>query len=262
MTFTGHMFATVVVPSGVQVTITNASGGPTAVTWTAGTYESPAAALAALVAAMELAEPGIAPWTGSISTTTGLVTIDCPSDTWVLDWTSTDARDFLGFTANIASTTSAQTGTQQCRGLWIPDRPLNVRGGYLTVPDVVHSRSTRSPQGLLLTHASEGHYQHFDIRYMNVEHNRVWIAHETTTNQSLQRFLRDTQWGQGHAWFTTSSKVMIISHDATARELGNASVAGWYLVIPGKFQDLVQRAIEGLDAQWHITFPEAISPTS
>lgn len=262
MTFTGHVYAAPTVPSGVQVTITNASGGPTAVTWPAATYESPAAALAALIAAMELAEPGIAPWTGSISTTTGLVTIDCPSDTWVLTWTSTDARDFLGFTANISSTTSAQTGTKNCLGLWIPDRPLNARGGYLAVPDVVHSRSTRSPQGLLLTHSSAGHYEHSDIRWANVDNNRVWVANETTANQSLQRFLRDTQWGQGHAWFTTSSKCMIVSHDASASELGNGTVAGWYLVISGKMHEIVSRSVEGWDGQWTVLIPEVISPTS
>lgn len=260
MTFTGHVYATVVIPSGVQVTVTNNGGGPTAVTWTAGTYESPAAAITALIAALEAARPGVVPWTITLSTTTGLVTIDCPSDTWALTWTSTDARDFLGFAGNIASTTSASTGTKNCLGLWIPDRPLSTRGNYLGLPDATDARATESPTGVRIVHVGNNKYEHFDLRWQTVEKHRVWVAHESTTNQSLQRFLRDTQWGQGHAWFNPGSKCMIIAHDGN--ELGNAGVAGWYPDIPGKMDEIVSRAVDGLDLLWHVTWPRVVSETS
>jgi hypothetical protein len=81
----------------------------------------------------------------------------------------------------------------------------------------------------------------------------VWLAEEITVNESLERFLIDTQWGQGHVWFTTTSKTVVIAHDGN--QLGNGGVAGWYPKRCGAIDDIAQR-IDAWDGMWKVTFPE------
>ncbi len=258
MTFAGHLYSEVVVPSGVVISATNGGGGPTNVTWTADTYESPAAALTQLIADLNSTRaPSGGDWTGSVSTGasgTGKVTIDCPDDTWSISWTSTAARDFLGFAANISSVTTAQTGTKQVRGLWMPDCPIMMDASYLATPRVTDMRQTEAPTGFVISHVGNLRYRHRNVRWQAVRQSRVWLASETVTNESLERFLIDTQWGLGHAWFAPGSKCIVVAHDGN--EVGNGGVAGWYLKGIRALDEIATRQGEAWDGIWTVAIPE------
>lgn len=261
MAFAGYLASALTIPSGVSLSVTTDAGGPTAVTWTAGNYESIIAALAQLETDLQAGQaPSGDGWDLSISTGsggTGKVTIDAPDDTWSITWSSTAARDILGFTANISSVTTAQTGADQARGIWLPDRPLFVDGHWLNAPRVTDHRQTESPTGFMITHVGNLKYRHRNLRYALVEKQRVHLAAETVTNESLERFLMDTQWGQGHAWFSPGAKTIVVAHDGN--ELGNTTVAGWYLKGCAALDEVARRHGESLDIHWDVVFPELVT---
>jgi hypothetical protein len=257
MSFDGRWMAQIVVPSGVQVSATTNAGGPTTVNVTAGTYATLAALLTQLATDLNAQRPVTAgSWTVTLSTgagATGKVTIAVTNGTYSLTWTSTDLRDLLGFTANIV-TVSTATGANQARGLWMPDCPLAVDGYHLATPRATDLRLTESPTGFVIGIVGNIKFRHRNIRYTAVRRERVWLAAEITVNESLERFLIDTQWGQGHVWFTPASKVVVIAHDSN--QLGNASVAGWYAKRVDALDGLLERISDTWDGLWRVVFPE------
>lgn len=260
MTYDGRIEARFTIPSGgASVSVTNSGGGPTTSTVDAGSYYLTAAGgvsglLADFQTKLNTDQP--ANWTVTLSTTTGKVTIDCADEPWVLSWTSTNLRDALGFTGNIASTTSAQTGANQARFLWIPDCPPNSDiPDHAQAPRVTDRHATRGPTGLVIAHVGNTMYRHPGWRYSHVLRRRVWKGEESTTNESWERFLEDSAFGIGHAWGDSQCRVQI--YDVGGALVGlnansGSGVSGWNLVGPG-INALVPKPVSGQwVGQWRI----------
>lgn len=255
----GRFLAFFTVPSGVTIIVT-ANGITTVVAITAGVYTI-ATFMTQLQTNLQAQRPPAgSAWTVSLSTGasgTGQVTIDAPDDTWSITWTSTDLRDLLGFEDNIAGVTTAQTGVAHARGLWMPDCTLFLAHRYKAAPPSTDLRQTESPDGFVIGHVGNRKYKHRNVRYQLVPFNRVWLADEVVENESLEAFLTDVQWGLGHAWFTNTSKCVIVLHDGT--EIGGGSVAGWYIKGCESMDACTQRADESWDGNWTVTFPELVT---
>jgi hypothetical protein len=247
------------VPIAVTITVTN-DAGTTVVTITPGVYT-----LATLVAQLQTdlqtqRPPAGTAWTVSLSigaTGTGQVTIDAPTDTWSITWTSTDLRDLLGFTADIAAVTTPQTGPKQARGLWMPDTTLFVDGFYKAAIPVSDLIQTEGPTGFVIGHSGNKKYKQRNLKWGQVPINRTWIAAELVANESLEQFLTDVQWGEGHAWFRPSSKIQVIAH--TGVQLGNGAVVGWYFKGCADMTECVRRYDATWDGQWTFTVDELTS---
>lgn len=162
--------------------------------------------------------------------------VTASTDTWSLAWTSTDLRDLLGFTADISGVQSAQTGTQQARGVWFPDCPLSIDGDPAQAPKVTDKRSTISPTGTQFSLVGNSYRRHRGVMWTHVPRASTWESAATYTNASYETFANDCFYGLGHAWFTPSSPVQIYWNDAgTDRAVGytynsSAGMAGWYVV--------------------------------
>jgi len=253
VTFAGHFLAFFTIPASTTISVTNGGGGPTTVTITAGTYT-----IATLIVQLQTdlqtqRAPSGSAWTVTHSTGasgTGKVAIDCPTDTWSITWTSAALRDLLGFTANITSVTTEQTGANQSLGFWMPDCPMFIEGNYLAAPDVTDFRQTVSPTGVTIGHTGNTRYEHNGLTYSHVPDARTWKSAEVVVNESLQQFLRDSQWGTGNTFFTPSSKCVIVAHTGTA--IGNGTLTGWYLKGAPSMAAIVKRAGESWDGLWSV----------
>lgn len=244
MTYDGRIEARITIPSGgAAVSATNSSGGPTTCTVPAGNYYLTAAGgVTGLCAELQsqLNASRASGWTVSLSTGasgTGKVTIDCTDEPYALTWTSTTLRDLLGFSGNIASTSSASTGAYQARGLWMPGAPpASDTPDHAQAPRETDRRSTRGPTGIVISHTGNLLYRHPGWRYMGVPRRRVWKGSESTTNESWERFLEDVAWGQGLSWFDGSALCQV--YDINGALVGvnansGSGLAGWYLVGQG-----------------------------
>lgn len=231
--FAGRVEAQFVVPSSVTIACTNNGGGPTAVTVTAGTYyhSTFATALAAALNAQRAGSAG-ATWSVAYSTTTGKYTIAMSASTFSITWTSTALRDLLGFTANVV-TVASSTGPSQARGLWLPDCVFRCDIDARRAPLATDHRNTVSPTGFVCGLKSTKMYRHANPRWSHVPASRTWEADATTANASYERFMKDTQLAEGHAWFSLSSKLKIWDHTNTAAG-ADAPVAAWAVpMLPG-----------------------------
>lgn len=260
MTFVGHVQAQFTTSS-AAVSATNGAGGPTAVTVSDAAYflDGQATTTPSLVAALQTALNASRPngWTVTLSTTTGKVTIDCSSTPWSITWTSTTLRDLLGFTGNISSVSAAQTGSNQARGIWLPDSPIMMDGSHLSIPRVTDMRATESPTGVTIAHVGNVKYRHRNVRWGACPTAKVWQVSESTTYESLEQFLIDTQWGLGHTWFTPQSKCQIVMHSGDA--VGNELVDGWYLNGVARMEDIVTRLDGNWDGLWSVALPSITS---
>lgn len=263
MTYAGHVMARFTVPASTTIDTTSTAGGSDTVTVPAGDYFIDADPLGtdSLISTLQGTLQAVdASWLVTLSTGasgTGKVSISCDG-TWSITWTSTALRDLLGFTANISSATGTRTGTNHARGLWLPDCPLSLDGNYLGAPDVTDMRQTESPDGFTITHVGNRKYRHRNVRWSHVPGNKTWVASETTTHESLQRFLIDTQWGLGHSWFTPGSKCYIMTH--SGQSVGNDGVDGWYLNGLRSMEEVVTRVDGGgFDGLWRVAIPSITS---
>lgn len=226
--------ALITVPTGgAAVSATNSGGGPSTCTVAAGSYYLTAAGgVSSLITVFQTALNTGRPddWTVTFSTTTGRVTIDCADEPWALSWTSTTLRDALGFTGNIASTTSAQTGTNQAKGLWFPDCPLSLDGHPSMAPKATDLLSLVGPTGNRIGLVGNVMRRHANLVWSHVPLARYRAASEALTNASWETFLNDTQHGLGNAFFTPLSKVQIYYDVAGTDTLVGAdgSLSGWY----------------------------------
>jgi hypothetical protein len=149
------------------------------------------------------------------------------SNTWSLSWTSTVLRDYLGFAANITNSTTAQTGTLQCRGVWIPDCPLQLDGDPEQAPTISDLRTSQSPTGFVLGLSGNTFHRHTGLVYSHVARDRVWESAATYDHASWEWFFRETQLGLESSLFTPASPLQIYWNNAgTLTLLGDAANDG------------------------------------
>lgn len=264
----GRLEAFITVPSGVEVAATNNGGGPTTVTITAGTY-TPTSLCAHVQTRLTAARSPVAgAWSVSLSTGasgTGLVAIAMSAGTFSITWTSTLLRDALGFTATITTQTSV-TGTLQARGLWLPKCPLDLEGDPDAAPKATDLRTTISPTGVVLGLKGTSLYRHRSIRWSHVLRRYVIKAAESTANESLEQWLDDTQFGDGHEWFGVAAPFLAYYDSAgTDRAVGYAlnagagPTAGWSLTGVNGIDGCATRKAEGWTGVWSVVFPQIVT---
>lgn len=201
----GRIEARVTIPTGgAAVSYTDSAGSGTA-TVPAGNYTGPTAVLAALVTAIQgLAGAIGANFTASLSageSGTGLVTMDTPDEPWSITWTSTTLRDLLGFAGNISAVTTAQVGTKQAKGLWLPDQPKwsprgdEKSGGTNIGVTVTDTRQLISPLGHVQTLGGTSRKEIRGLRWEGISQARALIRYESTSNESFEQFWLDTYAG-------------------------------------------------------------------
>lgn len=198
----GRLEAFFTVPSGTTMSATTTSGGPTSIPITAGSYTP--TSYCALVQAQLNATRTPALWVVTLSTTTGLVTINNPGTTWALTFTTALSGTVMGFVGNISSGSTARTGTQNARGLFVPDSPPLVDGDPDRAPKQTDARSVEGPYGAVTTYKSTRLYAHARLRFTHLSRAKVWEG-ETATYASLQQWIDDTQLAEGHGWFSCGS---------------------------------------------------------
>lgn len=220
----GYVEAQAVVPSATTLTATSNSGGPTSVAITAGSYF-----MSDLVAHIQTQLTSTRPvtagaWTVSLSTVTGLVTISVSAGTFSITWTTAALGTILGH-ADIATQTSV-TGSTACRGIFVPDRPLNVDDDPRAAPLLSDLRETESPTGVGLAVVGNVKYTHTNLRWTRVSRER-YLDTDSGVTPSWQRFVLQTQLAQGHTWFRPRSKVKV--SDQSGSLLGSdASITKWW----------------------------------
>jgi hypothetical protein len=137
--------------------------------------------------------------------------------------------------SSFATYMKSQTGTEQARGLFFPDCPINLSTHPSQAPRVTDLRQSEGPTGVVLGLAGNSKYRHRGLIWSHVPSTQVWESEATYTNGSWQTFLDDTQFGMGHSWFTPSSRVQIYwQNGANTELLGSAlndgdGTAGWFL---------------------------------
>ncbi len=264
MTFDGRVEASFTVPASTTIAVTTNAGGPTTVTVAAGSYYMSdfVTYLQGALIAQRSVTTGT--WVVSYSTGasgTGKITIAVTNGTYTITWTSTNLRDLLGFTATLTGT-ATNTGANQARGLWIPDCPINMDGDPAQAPRMTDLRTTQSPTGIVIGLVGNSFYRHKRIRWSHVEKVRTWIGSESTVNASWERFVVDTQFGLGHAWFTPVSLVQV--YDLAGAKVGinansGAGVSGWYMV--GINSTELARSTENWTGMFSIEIPELVAGT-
>ena len=150
----GRFEALITVPSpGWSVSATNGAGGPTTVTVPATTY-SFTSLCSAFQTQLNTSRPN--GWTvsfGGGEGGTGLVTLNCSSTNWSITWTSTDLRDALGYSGDIAARASSLAADRQSYLIWMPDCPywapldLTLESGLIETD----LRQAESPDGRVKT---------------------------------------------------------------------------------------------------------------
>lgn len=207
------------VPTSVTVAATNSGGTGTSVSLTAGDY-TPTSFAAHLETRLNAVRTP-ATWTVAISYTTGLCTIDCVGETWALTFTSAEVGTLLGFVGNISSTTDPSTGTQNVRGLWLPDCPLDLEGDPTRAPLVTDLRTTESPTGAVYGIMGTSKYRHRGLVLSHVSRARTWEGSASTTYASWEQWFKDTQLGMGHSYFSVASAFQAYWDNA-----GTAAIVG------------------------------------
>lgn len=254
-TFAGHVQGQFTVPSGITISVTTNAGGPTSVPITAGAYfmDDFLVQLDADLESGQTVSGGN--WVVTMSTGaggTGLVTIAVTNGTFSITWTSTILRNLLGYTSNISAQTSS-TGGLVPYGLWMPDCPMYVEGGHLdAAPLTTDLRQSMTPTGRVFGHVGNVKYQHAGVRWSHCPSHKVWSIDASPSTESFETFWTSVIVGQGHTWFTPSSKLKIIAH--TDNWLGESYVSGWYLSGGVSFSSLVTRAVDGWDGLWSVSF--------
>jgi len=206
-----------------------------------------------------------AAWTVSMSTSTGLVSIGWTgyaTPTWSLSWSSTALRDVMGFTANITNVTTTQTGTQQARGVWIPDCPLNIEGDPERAPLVSDARSSMSPTGQVITLVGNTYRRHRNVHWSHVPIAQVWDGEATYENASWEEFFAETQLGLNSSWFTPGSLIQIYYSNAGSDALlgADATITGWSII--GITSIEPQKSVGDWTGLWRIELPQIVAAGS
>lgn len=261
--FDSAVYAVFTAPS-VSLSVTTNSGAAT-VNTTAGTYTIDSF-LTQLVTDLDSQAPvSGGSWTGTLSAgavgSTGKVTLSVDVGTYSITWGAGDGATLeamLGFTANITAQTTS-TGSAHAGGLWLPDCPLAIGGDYKTAARRTDLRQSITPTGLAFGHVSNVSYRHMGLKYSHVPAGKVWIAQESVSGESLEKFLADSQWGEGNSWFSVSSRVKVLGPAATY--VGGNTVAYWSLIGVGSLDDVIKR-VDAWDGLWSVEFPTLVSDGS
>lgn len=212
----GRIEARVTIPTGgAAVSYTDSAGGPLTATVPAGNYTGPTAVLAELVTQIQGLTGAVgANFTASLSageSGTGLVTMDTSDEPWSLTWTSTNLRDLLGYTANISSVTTAQVGTKQAKGLWLPDvekwtpRGDEKSGGSNIGVTVTDTRQLLDANGTVQTLGGTSRKEIRGLKWVGVSQARTLIRYESVSNESFEQFWLDTYCGS-FTWFLRGAR--------------------------------------------------------
>lgn len=122
----------------------------------------------------------------------GKVTITPSAGTIAITWVSTDLRDILGFTGNVAATSSA-VSTNASPALWLPNSSRTP-----TTPDPASTSYEMgwaesdymvvvAPSGASVRSVYNTRYVE-EFRFDNVRGSKAWKALESTVNESYQTF--------------------------------------------------------------------------
>lgn len=265
----GRWEAFFTVPSSITASVDGGSGAQT-VTWAAGSYTPTSFIAYTQTALTAQAPPAAGSWSVSLSTGTGgtgLVTIARSTGSYSITWTSTALRDMLGFVADITSQTSV-TGTNHHGGLWLPDCPLTLDAHPSRAPKQTDNRASESPSGSVITIGGTKKYQHKNVAYSHVPASRIWIGEETTGGASLEQWLDDTQFGDGHSWFSRGSAFQVYWNNGATDTIvgydlnsGSGSTSGWYF--SPCIEDIhnhVSRSSDQWLGMWSVRFPRIVSP--
>jgi hypothetical protein len=245
----GYCEAVCVVPASTTLSATSNSGGPTSVPLTAGSYymnELCAHVQAQLIATRPVTA---GTWSVTLSATTGLVTIAVTAGTFSITWTTAALGTMLGHST--ITTQTSVTGATACRGIFIPDRPLNIEDDPRAAPMVTDLRATDSPTGYGLAVVGNVKYRHNGLRWSHVSRER-YLDTDSGVTPSWARFVKNTQLGQGHAWFRPRSKVKIV--DQSGELIGsNDSVTKWWM--GGVTSVTAKKMSEAWTGAWMIEIP-------
>jgi hypothetical protein len=155
------------------------------------------------------------------------VNVTASQTTYSVAWTSTSQRDLLGFTGALSSLNYAFTAPAQCRGVWIPDWPLQLDGDPEQAPTISDLRTSQSPTGVVLGLSGNTFYRHTGLVYSHVARDRVWESAATYDHASWEWFFRETQLGLESSLFTPASPLQIYWNNAgTLTLLGDAANDG------------------------------------
>jgi hypothetical protein len=238
MSAAGRLEARFYVPAGATVTATAGGSGPTTVYLTEGWYW-PSTFLTHLVTRLTIDRPpSSGAWSATVSTGlggTGLVTLNCTDsdpEGWSLTFTTPEAGTVIGFTGNIAPRSSAATGTQNARGLWLPNCHIDMDTHPATMPEVTDARAVSSGTGRSVVLVGVAKFRHPRVAWRYVIDARTHATSETTTYASWQSWLRDTQLGRGHAWFRPGSRFQAYYDSGAGADLpiggAAAPLLGWH----------------------------------
>lgn len=263
MTFAGFLEGKFTIPASTAIAVTTNGGGPTTVTITAGSY-FPTLFASQLQTDLTTQRPvSGGAWTVLVSETTGKITIGVTVGTFSITWTSTNMRSLLGYNGNISGASSS-TASFAMRGYFAPDCPLNLDGD-LSYPDLLTDlRQTEGPTGLVFGFVGNTKYRFRNLRYALVPRSRIFgFSADGLSTPTWEQFLKDVHLGQGHSFFTPSSKIRVC-HDGDVDEgwLGWESFAsasvGWYMKGITAFSPRKVDS-QGWTGLWAIEIPELVS---
>jgi hypothetical protein len=269
--FASRFDAFFTVPSGSSVAATNSGGTATAVSLTAGNYTIATFCThlqARLNAVRTPAAWTVTPnYTSSVILIPGTCLLNCAGETWALTFTTAAVGTLLGFVGNIASRATEATGSQNFRGLYMPDCPLDLEGDPVRAPIVTDTRSTESPTGAVYSIGGTSKYRHRGLRFSHVTRARTFEGSSTPTYSSLEQWLKDTQWSAGHTWFSRGSKFQIYwDNGGTATIVGadlnsgSGPTNGWaFSPAVDSIDGVVKKASGSWLGMWSVDFPPIVS---
>lgn len=265
----GKVEGRITVPTGGwDVSLTDASGGPTTATIAAGTYyissagsganDLPAAFAAAANAAMTQT------WTCTTAAGengTGKTTITATGGTLTISWTDTDLRDVLGFDGTEAASGGGGTMTivsnDQARSLWLPNSGYQSLDGYdgstwqgHWETDLHHLESAAGDVWSVMGSKK----RILEILWPQVSKAKTWIAEEDTTNESFEKLFLDAICGEA-AWGTAGGPLRIY-YDAA----DDASYYTYRYAGPPEFRPSQVR--EHWTGAWSVSLPRLVQDPS
>lgn len=249
----GYVESALVVPSGATIEALN-TGGTDTISLTAGSYYL-SEYVAHVQSALNAQLPGAsgATWSVTLSYTTGLVTFAMSDVEFAIDFTTAAAGTVIGCTGAVGNL--APTGTLASPGLFVPDRPLNLDDDPRAAPMLTDLRSTESPTGFSLGLVGNAKYEHTGLRWAHVSRER-YLDTDGGVTPSWERFVKNTQLGQGHSWFRPLSKVKIA--DQTGALIGSlAGVTKWWF--RGVNRVTAKKQSEAWTGSWLIEVPSLVS---
>lgn len=249
----GRLEARFTLTTNQTVTYTGDVSGPTVITWVAGTYY-----LVDIVTtwnAAVAASLAISDGEGVHSSITGKATITrlVADATFTVTFTSTQIRDILGFTGNIASTAGPATGSNHCKGLWLPGQlaKFSMYGDSATGSLVTDFTSTVGPTGVVHAVYSQSFREHRGVRWEGVAAQRAMAHHESVTGESFESFFRDAALGRVSTYLPVNAYVRLYWDADT-----DGTYAVGRLLWPSTFD--IQTLVSGWVGRYNVELPTLV----